>query len=115
MQAQELLAHVRTAGSIVEAALGGGVLLCGSNAEEDEVDMDIFLPWPMPYRGTSSECKQLPGLLQISSISHFLCVPIPHTYIPRRILAAILSWSNEKAEVSMVSGSFCIKMKDTFY
>ena len=75
MQARELLAHVRTAGSIVEAALGGGVLLCGSNAEEDEVDMDIFLPWPMPYRGTSSECKQLAGLLQISLISQFFVCP----------------------------------------
>ena len=114
MKARELLAHVRTSGSIVEAALGGGGLVCGSNGEEDEMDTDILLPWPMPYRGTSSECKQLAGLLQISSISQFF-VPIPHTYIPRRILAAILGWSHEKAEVNMVSDSFFIKVRDLFY
>jgi hypothetical protein len=74
IKARELLAHVRTSGSIVEAALGGG-LVCGSHGEEDEMDTDILLPWPMPYRGTSRECKQLAGLLQISSISQKKIVP----------------------------------------
>ena len=59
-QGQEWLSHVRTTGSIVEAALGGG---CQrqyvSESGESHESRASFFPWPMPFRGSVIECKDL--------------------------------------------------------
>jgi len=65
--AREWLAHVRTSGSVVEGVLGGGSphgsdAGCIESGGEKGGSGSSFFPWPMPFRGTFSECKQVAGL-----------------------------------------------------
>ena len=67
-QGQEWLSHVRTTGSIVEAALGGG---CQrqfvSESGGSQESRASFFPWPMPFRGSVMECKDLAVLYNTSN------------------------------------------------